>query len=164
MSKMLNAIGSAGVEDGSSIEDRGAAPPGSLGALLPHFSRWPRYMLRTLVQRQAPVHRKPKQVLSGFSIDKPERCVLGSSYSTTATYYTKLPLAGNPPKLGKMCRNGLRSQDNGVRAGPDSEVTRKSVASESRRAQTTRHHSQRPCSFQPERPPPLRQSAASLQR
>ena len=50
MSKMLNAIGSAGNEDGSSIEDRDAAPPGPFGALLPHFSQWPRYIVLTLVQ------------------------------------------------------------------------------------------------------------------
>jgi hypothetical protein len=88
MSKMLKRRISAEIENGSSIRDRDAVPPGPSSAFSPHFSQWPRYMQETLVQRLAPVYRKPRQDLSGFSIDTSERIVFSHSTSPTAIYYT----------------------------------------------------------------------------
>ena len=64
-------------------------------AWVPHFSQWPRYMLRTLVQMPASVYRKPMQVLSGFSIDKIGRVDLGNPVLPRTFFYTQLPPEGN---------------------------------------------------------------------
>ena len=52
-------------------------------------------MLRTLVQIQAPVYRKAKQLLSGFSIDKTDRVDLSNSVVVLTFYYTRSPPEGN---------------------------------------------------------------------
>jgi hypothetical protein len=62
---MLNVKVQLDVKMDPAIDDRRSLI-GPLGSYLPHFSQWPRFMLKTLVQAHHPVKQQVRQVADGL--------------------------------------------------------------------------------------------------